>query len=737
MSFGKFCVPAIIVLFLIGPGMARGWAALSAEERPLILSHDLSVALLPGTHELLARDEIVVDAPIGTPDLAFTLAPTLHIESVTAVALTGQSTAGSLDSAVTVTTERLAQQARQRVLVTLPKARDRRVTLAWTYRGAIDDPPKEPRHLRFVTPSETAGHIGPEGVYLGGESQWYPDIEGSYSTYRLTVQVPHGWTAVTQGRQTESTTTGTGTSSTWVVADRSEALTLVANRFVAKSREWTSRDGQPVELATYFFPDNAHLADEYLDATAKYLDAYIPILGAYPFEKFAVVENFFASGLGMPSFTLLGSGSIKRHYVQPYALGHEIVHSWIGNSVFNRDGAGNWVEGLTTYLSNYYWHELAHDDKQAIEQRRMMLQGYSVYVAPNQDYPVAQFFRKSDERDNAIGYQKSAFVFHLLRREIGDEAFWRSLKTFVGRYRDRPADWESIETVFGQEARRDLRWFFEEWVERPGAPALSLGEAHAHRVTGEDGGSAWQLAIRVQQTGTPFRMAIPVTIVTTHTTETMWVPLGPSPETVADVTVSDQPKLVRLDPDLMAFRRLDRSQLPPMLNGFVTDRTKAMVRVFADEGSPLQQVIARVADQEASLPDAHKTKVLRGAGAMLPSTGSVLVLAGADEAHVIQRMVDASCGNLVSLRNTGFDIDGRAYEGSDMAVLFSCHRAHVPGSVVTVLYGVSPGSVANAARYLFYYGWQSYVIFKDGAAIKRDVWQNQPDTKEVRINATR
>ena len=61
-----------------------------------------------------------------------------------------------------------------------------------------------------------------------------------------------------------------------------------------------------------------------------------PLLGPYPFDTFAVVENFFASGLGMPSFTLLGSGVIKRHYVQPYALGHEIVHSWIGNAVFNR-----------------------------------------------------------------------------------------------------------------------------------------------------------------------------------------------------------------------------------------------------------------------------------------------------------------------------------------------------------------------------------------------------------------
>ena len=203
-------------------------------------------------------------------------------------------------------------------------------------------------------------------------------------------------------------------------------MTVVANRFVVKTRAWQAKSGQEIQLATYLFPEEAALADEYLDASARYLDAYIPLLGPYPFSQFAVVENFFPSGLGMPSFTLLGSGVIKRHYIQPYALGHEIVHSWIGNGVFNRVSQGNWVEGLTTYLSNYYYHELTGDEAQAREQRRLMLLGYSVYVRQGDDYPVGQFVQKRDEKDNAIGYQKSAMVFHLLRQEIGEAAFWRS-----------------------------------------------------------------------------------------------------------------------------------------------------------------------------------------------------------------------------------------------------------------------------------------------------------------------
>lgn len=602
-----------------------------------------------------------------------------------------------------------------------------------SYRGQINDPPREPRHLRFVIPSETAGHIGSEGVYLSGESRWYPDVIGSLSTYRVTAQVPQGWTVVTSGRKEGETTSAGKTSSTWIVPDRSEAFTLVANKFVTTLREWKSPTGQRVELQTHFSPDNAGLAGEYLDATERYLDVYVRILGDYPFEKFAVVENFFASGLGLPSFTLLGSGSIKRHYVQPYALGHEIVHSWIGNSVFNRDDHGNWVEGMTTYLANYYWHEVVQDVPQVFEQRRMMLDGYNLYVKPDEDYAVAQFLRKHDERDNAIGYQKSAFVFHLLRQEVGDELFWRALKIFVGTYRNRPAEWRSIEEIFSRETGRDLRWFFEQWIERPGAPILSLREAHARRVKGDGGREAWRLTVQVDQVEKPFQMTVPIRIVTKNLMEMRLIALRASQTNVGEFILPDQPLRVELDPDLTTFRRLTRSQLPPMLNSYVTDPHKTVVRAFSDPASPLQQIVSRIADHE--LTGSLRTTVVSLKEDSLPHDGSILVLAGADQRQAVQSVVQESCGERITLRDSGFQIDGQIYDGPKMAVVFSCHRANVPGSVITVLYGVTSSAVEKISRYLFYYGWHSYVIFQDGAVTKRDVWQDPPDMKEVKIDA--
>ena len=354
--------------------------------------------------------------------------------------------------------------------------------LEWAYEGVVNDPPRQSRHLRFVTPSETAGHIGEEGAYLSGETHWYPEMSGSLPTFMVEATVPESWMVVTHGREVSMSSSEKGVTSVWEVTAPTDALTLVANRFVKQHREWRG-----IEMATYFFPQDAGLAGVYLEATQRYLEVYTDLLGPYPYPKFAVVENFFPGGLGLPSFTLLGNRVIKRRYIQPYALGHEIVHCWIGNSVFNDVEQGNWVEGLTTYLSNYYYEELTGTADQARHQRRRMVLAYSVYVWPEEDYPVGAFRHKTDQKDNAIGYQKAAMVFHMLRSEIGERAFWKGIRSLIADHSGAYATWQDLEEEFNGASGKDLRWFFAQWVERAGAPQPTVVEAAASRASTEGG----------------------------------------------------------------------------------------------------------------------------------------------------------------------------------------------------------------------------------------------------------
>ena len=89
---------------------------------------------------------------------------------------------------------------------------------------------------------------------------------------------------------------------------------------------------------------------------------------------------------------------MKRGYTQPYSLGHEVVHSWLGNSVHNHFETGNWVEGLTTYLANYYYDErMAGEDKARAHRKRMIME-YNLYVRPADDYPVVNFQSQGEPR---------------------------------------------------------------------------------------------------------------------------------------------------------------------------------------------------------------------------------------------------------------------------------------------------------------------------------------------------
>jgi hypothetical protein len=736
----------LFLVALLSPGaLGVAFAADPVLPRVVIRHHQLFVQIVPDQHALIAKDRLTLEVPQPQVPIHFSLAPTLQIDHIALV----QESAGteSLIHDVPFKLEHgSTPESAQEVSVPSQVVTAGLVTLDVHYHGIINDPPRDPRHLRFVTPSETAGYIGPEGVYVSSESHWYPDIPESLSTYALLVAVPTGWTVVTQGKAGEPRVCPAGlcrndemVTTEWAVMQPSEALTLVANTFVTSFRDWTTKTGQRIQLSTYLFQDDAHLAEEYLDATARYLDVYIPLLGPYPFEKFAVVENFFASGLGMPSFTLLGSSVIKRHYVQPYALGHEIVHSWIGNGVFNRAERGNWVEGLTTYLANYYWHELMGDRAQARDQRRLMVQGYNLHVPPERDYPVAQFTQKQDEHDNAIGYQKAAMLFHLLRQEVGEETFWRALMNLVAQYRGRHAEWHDLERVFADESRQDLRWFFAQWVEQDGAPVLSLSEAVARPVAGKPA-QTFQLEATIVQSNRPFRLPLQLLIHMEGDHEhLLTLPLRSLSERFS-VTLPARPIAIDLDPEFMTFRRIARQSLSPVLNHYVTDRRRSVLTSYTDEPghpSPFRDVVTRIESQEQQRPVGERTVIASMAqDGLLPREGSVLVLGTPESRSGIQAILANHCGERATLSDSGVTVMGAAHEGPGLALLVSCHRVDRPGSVVTVLYAATPQAVVKVARLLFFYGWNSFVLFKDGEVVTRGEWPRASEGTEVRLDAS-
>ena len=160
-------------------------------------------------------------------------------------------------------------------------------------------------------------------VYLAGSSYWYPVFDSKLISFSLEVELPHHWDAVSQGERTGHFKNEDNTRVKWESPEPQEDIYLIASRFT----EYLSHNGQVTVMAFLRAPDE-ELANKYLEAASGYIAMYDKLIGPYPYKKFALVENFWETGLGMPSFTLLGpdghSASVYNH-IRPIRMKYSIT----------------------------------------------------------------------------------------------------------------------------------------------------------------------------------------------------------------------------------------------------------------------------------------------------------------------------------------------------------------------------------------------------------------------------
>ncbi len=357
------------------------------------------------------------------------------------------------------------------------------VTLRYT--GSIDSTPacdwlREPCRL-----------LSSAGVYLDSGSDWYPQAPGVEHRFDLRIEgLPEGWASLSQGREVDAYH--------WREEHPQTAIYVLAGPYTVYTSTNNGREARVYLL----HKDNA-LAQRYLDATHRYLDDYVALLGDYPYAKFATVESFWETGWGMPSFTLLGSRVMRLPFILYSSFPHEILHNWWGNGVYVDARAGNWSEGLTAYLAD---HRLQAQRHKEVAYRRDTLQKFALFTRQGKDFPLVEFRSRHNQATQAVGYGKSMMVFHMLHQQLGGDVFYAGLKDFYHRYRFQRADFwalaRSLETASGQ----SLQGFFQQWLERSGAPKLALAELH------KDAGGRVQLTLEQRQAEAPFRISVPVVL---------------------------------------------------------------------------------------------------------------------------------------------------------------------------------------------------------------------------------
>jgi hypothetical protein len=513
----------------------------------LVVHHNLDVVINPQSHSINITDMVSLpDKHADVEEIVFSLHGDLDVEL-------GKADRGSLYEAREAISGAVLP-VHIKTYVVKPAYKQTSFTLH--YSGKIYQPLALKGQKYAHGFRETAGNISTEGVFLAATSAWYPLIEGADVSFSMKVSMPGGWKAVSQGERLDSQESDKHYNVIWEEKNPQEEIYLIAARF----HEYTKSVGA-IEAMAFLRDADASLANRYLEVTSQYIEMYQKLIGPYPYSKFALVENFWETGYGMPSFTLLGSKVIRLPFILYTSYPHEILHNWWGNSVYVDYQRGNWAEGLTSYLAD---HLLKEQRGSAAPFRRNILQNYADFVSEGKDMPLTDFRSRHSSSSEAIGYGKSQMLFHMLRMTVGDELFVRSLQHFYQQNKFKQAGFDDLGKAFEQESKQKLDYFFDQWVTRTGAPELEMGDIDAVKKDGY-----WHLKghLKQVQKSPAYRLTVPLVVTLEDRSEAFYHKVVlMDKQGLFSVKLPAKPLRIDVDPEFDVFRRVNRAEIPAALS---------------------------------------------------------------------------------------------------------------------------------------------------------------------------
>ncbi len=632
---------------------------LAAETR--IISHSLILHIDPQEHLLEARDSLRV---IYTNGLEFKLGQAFTISSLTVDGKPGKFNlvSGTAASQGELNTYRIPRW--------LKRSGD--VIIEIAYSGTKVQDTGASSFSREKVAMEITGTISEEGIFLAPSSGYYPLADESLVEFESEIHLPAGWEAVSEGDRLEPELTGDGQVLRYRTAHPVDGVHVTAAQWDVRQR---TVDG--VDFYTFFFPEDSALAEQYLEMSIGYVAMYNQLLSPYPFSKFAVVENFFPTGYGMPSYTVLGRSVVRLPFIVYTSLGHEVLHNWWGNSVYIGEG-GNWCEGLTTYQADYRY-KLQQGEAAARQYRKDILKDYTVYTAAEGDFPPAKFTQRSDMSTRAVGYGKVAMIFHMLEQQVGEETFQAALRLVIERKQWDRAGWDDFFQALTETSGENLKAFQAAWIRKAGAPLLELEAADTCFYLRQQGS--------IKPLWAPVRITRPggdVEEITVHLTGAeLSLPYKPGSDVVE----------LAVDPDYHLMRRLDESELDATIRNILNEKEF----VFIAPDTVGQWLELATAFQAALSGEGDPTVILAGQPV-------------GDQAAIYLGTLPESGGP--QQRKAKLLIGGEAVATGDNGVVWAFKQAN--GRPGLVLFSTAIDQLTPLARKIPHYGKYGYLVFNSG-----------------------
>jgi hypothetical protein len=244
---------------------------------------------------------------------------------------------------------------------------------------------------------------------------------------------------------------------------------------------------------------------------------YESIIGDSPYSSFtvALLESdlpgghspgyFAAINQPLPSSPLVWRNDPAAFSGFPdFFIAHELAHQWWGQAIGWRNYHEQWLsEGFAQYFAALYAQHQRGDELFGSVLRQLRRWG----MDESKQGPVYLGYRLGHIRGEsrvfrALIYNKGAAVLHMLRRIVGDDAFFRGIRRFYRTERFQKAGTEDLREAMERESGQPLDRFFERWIYGSTLPKAKL----SYRVEGD------HVVLSVEQVGEIFDVPVTVTL---------------------------------------------------------------------------------------------------------------------------------------------------------------------------------------------------------------------------------
>ena len=365
------------------------------------------------------------------------------------------------------------------------------ITLFIDYTATFESPDETDesvaggRGMYFINPQgEIEGK--PRQIWTQGETEyssyWFPTLDqpNVKTTQEIFITVDTQFRTLSNGKKVYSTLNKGGTRTDYWRQEKPHPpyLFMVAiGDFAVVKDEWRSK---PVNY--YVEPEYKPYAQLIFGKTPEMMSLFSELLGyEYPWAKYSqvAVRDFIAGAMENTSATIHFSNiqhDRRGHLDEKYEtlIAHELIHHWFGNLVTCESWANLALnEAFATY-GEHLWQEHEYGDfaasKEWQEDKKRYLREFD-----QKQKPLIQFrYDKPKALFDAHRYQKGALILHMLRRYLGDEAFFTGVQQYLENREYQAAEYHHLRLALEDVSGEDLNWFFNQWFRSAGHPQLSI-----------------------------------------------------------------------------------------------------------------------------------------------------------------------------------------------------------------------------------------------------------------------